>query len=142
MSHPRTLAALLVLGATVFLMAMAAPAFAACSPFRPCPEAGFDDGAATLELTGETAGLFVGSDVAVADYAWRLRTLCEISDETNGVCTPSDFRPCPAEPNQVVRYFVLEQRVLVRPDGTAADGLVPPPGTPAGTPVGDRKSVV
>ncbi len=113
---------------------MAGPAIACESVV--CPDVDLDDGDATLGLTSEQAGGYAGAGVVAPDYEWRFRTLCEISNEVDGTCSPSDFRPCPSTGDQVVRYLVLERRALVRGDGTVADGLVAPPGTAPGTPVG------
>ena len=43
-----------------------------------------------------------------------------------------DYRECPQEPGRIIQYLVVQQRPVVRPDGTAVIDLVgnPPPGTP------------
>src|SRR3954469_18641058 len=87
----------------------------ACQFFGECPETELDDGGAVVHLTTEQAGKFAGGDIAVADYQWQLRSLCEISNEIDGTCSPSDFRPCPEELGRVFEFLVLEQRVVVRP---------------------------
>ena len=107
----------------------------ACPFFGDCPKVGLEDGAATLSLSAKQAGRFAPPGAAVADYQWQLRSLCEIGDELDGACSPSDFRDCPQEPNRAIRFLVLERRPVVRPDGTVvddapADGLQP--GDPAG----------
>ena len=126
-------------GLTVLLLFLgfispAGPA-TACPYLQECVEPGLSNGSATIGLTTAQAGQFIGADTAAADYEWRLRTLCEISDEAEGACSPSDFRPCPQDPGRVIRFLVLEQRPIVRTDGTvvdgsSADGLLP--GDPAG----------
>ena len=107
----------------------------ACPYLQQCPTPGLSDGDATIDLTVNQAGSFAGGGAPVADYQWRLRSLCEISNEETGACSPSDFRSCPPEQGRVIRFLVLEQRPLVRPDGTVIDGSSAAgllPGDPAG----------
>ncbi|SNS43988.1 hypothetical protein SAMN04488107_2565 [Geodermatophilus saharensis] len=42
-----------------------------------------------------------------------------LADERDGFCGVFDFQDCPAEPGQVVRFLTVQQRPVVRPDGTA-----------------------
>lgn len=106
-----------------------------------CPDTGLTDGSAIIGLSGESAAGIVGGEAAISDYQWRLRSLCDISDEADGTCSGFDFRPCPQVPAHVIQYLVLEQRPIVRADGTAADGAdgeatVPAPGLQPGDPAG------
>jgi hypothetical protein len=110
----------------------------ACPLFGPCDtEVELSEGHATLALNAELAAQLAGDGVVVEDYAWRLRSLCEIRDEAQGACSSTDFRPCPEQPGRVIRYLVLERQPLVRPDGTAPDGIVPAPGFEPGDPAGE-----
>lgn len=108
---------------------------AAACDFKRCPETGFDPGAVTTELSGANVGSVVGASGAqIVDYAWRLMRPCALVEEGGGVCNALDFQDCPAEPGQVVRYLTVQQRPIVRPDGTA---VVPvPPGFGPGEPIG------
>jgi hypothetical protein len=114
----------------------------ACPYLQHCPDVELGDGDATVGLSDEVAASLAGSGVVVAQYQWRLRSLCVISDEADGTCSPSDFRPCPLEPGRVIRYYVLEQRALVLPggvlfpDGVLANGDPAPVGAAVGSPVG------
>ncbi len=75
-----------------------------------------------------------GSAEGIVDYVWRLMRPCGVVEEGGGVCNALDFQDCPAEPGQVVRYLTVQQRPVVRPDGTA---VVPvPPGALPGDPIG------
>ncbi|MGY1696836.1 hypothetical protein ACI780_18210 [Geodermatophilus sp. SYSU D00814] len=65
-------------------------------------------------------GSVVGASAAeIVDYIWRLRPPCVIAEDGGDLCTPFDFQDCPAEPGQVVRFLTVQQRPVVRPDGTA-----------------------
>jgi len=133
----RSIARLLLIALMAGSGLLAQPATGlACPVLRECPDIGLDNGASTIGLDGEIAGSLAGSGVAIADYRWRLRSLCVISDEVDGDCSPSDFRPCPEVPDRVIRFYVLERQPLVRGDGTAADGITPPPGAQPGDPAG------
>jgi hypothetical protein len=80
-------------------------------------------------------GSVVGAGGAeIVDYAWRLMRPCGLVEERGGVCNALNFQDCPAAPGQVVRYLTVQQRPVVRPDGTA---VVPvPPGALPGDPIG------
>jgi hypothetical protein len=85
------------------------------------------------------AALVGGNGASVVNYAWRLRTLCMLADEAEGACSPLDFRPCPQEPGRVIGYYVVQQRPVVRPDGTA---VIPvPPGAAPGNLIGTWTTV-
>jgi hypothetical protein len=118
----------LVTGLIVFTASEAS----ACQFRGGCTSTGLEDGAATVEFDGSAAaGLVAGDTEAAVDYAWRLRTPCMLADEAEGTCSPLDIRPCTQQPDRVIGYFVVQQRPVVRPDGTA---LVP---VPAGFQPGD-----
>jgi hypothetical protein len=101
-----------------------------------CPDVDLDAGDAIIEVNGQFAKTLVTSSLEVADYQWRLVSLCVISDEATGVCGPSDFRPCPETPGRVFRYLVLQRQAIVRPDGSAVGDIAPSPGAQPGDPVG------
>jgi hypothetical protein len=113
----RRLLVLLVCG--LFVLADTRLAFAQCS-FEICPDTGLDQGAVTTEYSGGRVAEVVGaSGTAAADYVWRLRQPCVLTEENGGFCSGLDFQDCPAVPGQVVRYLTVQQRPVVRPDGTA-----------------------
>jgi hypothetical protein len=93
----------------------------ACVFTGGCPSTELDDGDVTAAFSGKAVTDLVsgGGDGAV-DYVWRLRRLCVISDEANGACSAQDFRPCPQEPGRAIEYLVVQQRRVVRSDGTVA----------------------
>src|SRR5215207_263930 len=126
-----------------FTVIEAAPA-SAC-PFRTGCDPELTDGAAVLDKSdSRVAGLVGGDDAAIVNYEWRLRSLCMLSDEANGVCSPMDFRDCPQEPGRVIGYYLVQRRLIVRSDGMmlpadGADGAVLVP-SPAGLAPGDPVS--
>jgi hypothetical protein len=133
------------LGAVLFavlvgLVAMPSPTAAACT-FERCPATGLDGGAATVGWDGGpgVAALVAGDATRAVAYAWRLRTLCVLSDEANGDCSGVDFRQCPQEPGRVIGFFVIQRRPIVQatPEGDlmVAEGSVPP-GAQVGQQVG------
>jgi hypothetical protein len=128
------LASLLVtVGAMGLFLAAANPSIA-CD-YERCPDSSLGGGAATVEYTGEgVAALAARTPSEAVDYIWRLRDLCVLSDEQQGDCSAQDFRPCPQEPGRVIEYLVVQQRPVVRPDGTAVIDVVG--GLAPGTPVG------
>jgi hypothetical protein len=101
-----------------------------------CPESSLGGGAIGVGYDGASVtALTAGSPAEAVDYIWRLRHPCVLSDERRGACSGMDFRQCPSEPGRVIEYLFVQQRPIVRPDGTAVidvvDGLAP--GTPVGT---------
>src|SRR3954454_21848712 len=91
-----------------------------------CPTTDLDDGAANVLFSGAgVAQLGAGSPQAQADYSWRLRRLCVLSDEQTGRCSGKDFRACPVEVGRVIESLVVQRRPVVRPDLTSVDGPVP-----------------
>jgi hypothetical protein len=108
------------------LITIDSPAVAECG-LEKCPDVNLEKGDVTTGLSGSGVGALVGADSAAqADYAWRLRTLCMLSDEANGDCSPLDFPDCPQVPDRAIGYYVVQQRPVVRLDGTA---VIPvPPG--------------
>jgi hypothetical protein len=124
------LAVLLLLGSVV----MSTSSAAACGQFDECEaETGFEGPAVTADLTGRDIGGLVGDDGGGdplgSYYVYRLRQPCGLEEERGGVCNALDFQACPAEPGRVVEYLTVQQRPVVRADGSAAvevpDGLAP-----------------
>ncbi len=81
-------------------------------------------------------------------YRYRLRTPCEVDTAAGDICRPDDDALCPAPPDRVVRYVVLErQRLVISGDPalgretTTVDGVEPGP-APLGSPVGSWQSVM
>jgi hypothetical protein len=112
-----------------------APNASACFT-ASCTDVDLDDGDAVLRVDGSFASPLAAAGTDVADYQWRLVSLCVISDETTGFCSPSDFRQCPAVSGRVIRHLVLERQAIVRPDGSAVGDFSPPPEARPGDPVG------
>src|SRR4051812_16665383 len=113
----RLLAVITLLAAVNVVVAAEATA---CQFRGGCPSTELEDGAATVGFEGgAVAGLVAGGGAGAVDYLWRLRTPCMLADEAEGTCSPLDIRPCPQEPGRVIAYFVVQQRPVVRPDGTA-----------------------
>jgi hypothetical protein len=128
----------------VALLAGPYPNAFACTLSR-CPEAGFEPGAVTTEYSGDAVGQIAGADAAgVVDYAWRLMFPCALVEEGGGVCNALDFQDCPAEPGRVVEYLTVQQRPVVRPDGTAVTAVPPgaQPGDLLGTWTTDRTACI
>ncbi len=99
---------------------LTAPARADCPLLVNCPATDLNDGAASVTYSGAAVGQLAASNPAEAvDYVWRLRRLCEAADERTGACSTSDFRACPSEPGRVVEYLIVQQRPVVRGDGSA-----------------------
>ncbi len=93
------------------------------------------DGAIDAWYRSANVGPVVGADAAgVVDYAWRLMQPCGLVEEGGGVCNALDFQDCPAQPGQVVQYLTVQQRAVVRPDGTAVVEV--PAGLQPGDPIG------
>ncbi|MCW2704440.1 MAG: hypothetical protein JWQ37_2435 [Blastococcus sp.] len=131
---------LLAMSLLTVLCLQSLPAAADCGLER-CPEVDLDEGAATVGQSDSRVAGLIGEDAAATvDYVWRLRSLCMLSDEANGTCSPQDFRnSCPQEPGRVIGYYLVQQRPVVRPDGTA---VVPvPAGFQPGNPVGNWTTV-
>ncbi|MGY1884199.1 hypothetical protein ACI799_02690 [Blastococcus sp. SYSU DS0753] len=131
------LLARLALGAALaaLLIMSPGPAAFACGYDR-CPETHLGGGAVGLGYDGAgVTQLAARTPDEAVDYVWRLRHLCALADEREGACSSMDFRQCPQEPGRVIQYLVVQQRPVVRPDGTAVidvvEGLAP--GTPVGT---------
>ncbi|MCW2531202.1 MAG: uncharacterized protein JWP62_772, partial [Blastococcus sp.] len=140
MNSPKRHFLILVSIAVALGLLSAGTARADCA-FEDCTDVGLDDGAATVgQSDSRIPGLIGGDDAATVDYVWRLRSLCMLSDEDNGTCSPQDFRnSCPQEPGRVIGYYLVQQRPVVRPDGTA---VVPvPAGFQPGNPVGNWTTV-
>src|SRR3954463_8225782 len=81
------------------ITAVAIPGIApatACDIER-CPSTGLDGGDATVGWTEGPAvgGLVTDNKDSIANYAWRVRSLCMLADEAQGTCSPMDFRDCP-----------------------------------------------
>src|SRR4051812_43197723 len=111
----------------------------------PAKACGFIDCGSTEIGNGQVGAGYTGADVgklvaggpeAEADYAWRLRRLCVIADEQTGTCSAQDFRRCPEEPGRVLEYLVVEQRPVVRADGTSVLDPATDTGLPPGSLVG------
>src|SRR3954462_8353981 len=98
-----------VIGTLLVLLAItSSPASAECG-FDRCPTTGLEDGDAIVDWgEGPAVGqLFSGGEARQAQYVWRLRTLCMLSDEAQGSCSGADFRNCPQEPGRVIGYYVV-----------------------------------
>jgi hypothetical protein len=129
--------ATLLAAAVAVLFGTALPASGShpCDGYLVCPHTA-NGGVDVYGTDSRVAGIAGQGDSAVVDYAWRLRTLCMLSDEATGDCSPFDFRDCPQVLDRVIGYFVVQYRPVVRADGTAIgeDVLI---GTPPGTLVGE-----
>jgi len=127
-----------ILGTVATGLLTAAPVMA-CE-FDDCPSPGLEDGATTVEYSGtDVASLVAGTPAEAADYVWRLRDLCVLSDEREGACSSQDFRPCPQVPDRAIEYLAVQQRPVVRPDGTAVIDV--PPGFGPGDLLGTWETV-
>jgi hypothetical protein len=106
----------------------------ACN-FFDCEDTGVSDSHVNVRYDSAAVGGVVGASAAeIVDFVWRLIRPCGLVEEGGGVCNALDFQDCPAEPGQVVRYLTVQQRAVVRPDGTA---VVPvPPGAVPGDAIG------
>ncbi|MGR7026318.1 hypothetical protein [Geodermatophilus sp. URMC 62] len=114
----------MLIGALVLINA--ATAAAAGCVFDKCPETELSGGAVTTEYSGGAVAEVIGAGAAeVVDYVWRLLDPCVLSDERLGSCSGIDYQACPADPGRAVRYLTVQQRPVVRPDGTA---VIPVPG--------------
>lgn len=135
----RPLLPLLLFGGFLAFLSATAGSANACGYDR-CPDSSLGGGAVAVEYTGAgVPSLVAGSPAEAVDYIWRLRRLCALADEREGACSTQDFRACPQEPGRVIEYLVVQQRPVIRADGTSVidvvDGLAP------GTPVGNWKDV-
>lgn len=109
---------------------------AADCTYDRCPETQLGGGAVTTEYSGAEIGGLVGDDGSGGDglgplYVYRLRQPCGLVEERGDVCNALDFQACPADPGRVVEYLTVQQRPVVRTDGTAAVEM------PAGAQPGD-----
>jgi len=110
----------------------------ACANITYCaPEPGISptEGAINVSYESIDPGLIRGSGGGdISSHEYRLRTPCFLNDESTEACNRADFVACDQPPDRVVRYLVLQQRTIVRSDGTLADGTTSalPPGTPIG----------
>jgi hypothetical protein len=131
---------LTILGLLTHFALASTPATADCGLDR-CPSTGLDAGAANVRWDeGPAVGELVsGGGTRQIAYAWRIRTLCMLSDEAEGACSGADFRTCPQEPGRAISYYVVQRRPVVHldPDGnpTVAEGSLPN-GARVGDPVG------
>ena len=120
-----------------FLLTLAGRA-TACEDARFCPPGPqVEPNAGALDVSYESIdpGVIGGSGGGdIASFEYRLRTPCFLNDESTEACNRADFQACEQPPDRVVRYLVLQQRMIVRPDGTLADGTTSalPPGSPFG----------
>ncbi len=125
-----SLARVLTAAAGVMFLLLPGGGIAVACGLDICPRTELADSAANVAYEGPgVAQLTPGPARTRVDYTWRLRHLCVIADERDGVCSPSDFRPCPEEPGRLIEYLVLQRRPVVRDDGTAVvavpDGALP-----------------
>ncbi|TFV47795.1 hypothetical protein [Blastococcus sp. TF02A-35] len=123
-----------VLALVGFLLVV--PSAASACGYDRCPDTNLSDGSASVGYSGVgVTGLVAQQPSDAVDYIWRLRHLCVLSDEREGACSSMDFRQCPQQPGRVIQYLVVQQRPVVRADGTAVVEVVPglAPGTPVGT---------
>ena len=140
---------LAIVAALVLFMALSSPGSAdACVLVTDC-STGTDNGAVTVAYEGGGVPAVVGAtDAEAADLTWRLLDRCLAAAETTDYCSPTDVRACPtAEPGRIISYLVVQNRPVVRSDGTyLADPANPagdpaPDGLQAGDPVGDWRFV-
>src|SRR3954454_16491852 len=127
----------LTVGALAMLVALALPAFARADCRFACPpppDVSTGDGALTASYFEVRGGSGYASNNAtgVAEYHWRLRTQCGITDPVIGACNPGGA-VCQQAPDRVITYYIVQSQRLARVDGAAIDGQAPPPGTPPGT---------
>jgi hypothetical protein len=117
--------AVILIAAAGAMFVQVPPVLAECA-LLSCPTTNLDDGSADVMFSGRAVtSLVAGSPQGQADYAWRLRPLCVLSDEKTGTCSAQDFRPCPVEPGRVIEYLVVQRRAVVRDDLTSVGGPVP-----------------
>lgn len=134
-----------LLGLTIWLLcvgaqlAIAAPcSIAAC----PEPEVGVGTGELTAAYVAQTeGGAYLASNAApgIQPYTYRLLSAC--STWTDNDCRPDQDQACESPPERVVRFLVVQQRPVVLPDGTTADGTPVPAGWPVGSPVGNWEAL-
>ncbi|WP_139173621.1 hypothetical protein [Geodermatophilus telluris] len=84
----------------------------------------------TTEYSGAAIGGLIGDDGSGGDglgpfYVYRLRQPCVLVEERGDLCNALDFQACPADPGRVVRFLTVQQRAVVRANGSAA---IPVPG--------------
>jgi hypothetical protein len=127
--------------ASMVLVAM--DAADACPTVIECPTE-LDDSAVTVTYEGVGVAEVAGASGSEAvDYAWRLIDPCLAAAETRDYCSPTDVRSCPEEPNRIISYLVVQNRTVVRGDGTVLvepdepAGVLAPGGFQPGDPVGD-----
>jgi hypothetical protein len=104
-----------------------------------CPEVTYTPGAinAANVAQGPGGGWVANNEVSGApSYTYQLSKPCVVDDRTNGFCRATDFVACPAALDRIIENYIIEQRRLVLPDGTTADGYVPPTGAAPGSAVG------
>jgi hypothetical protein len=118
------------------LLLLGSPQSLACS-FDDCADPKLGGGAVTVEYEGAGVPAVVGvSGPEVGQYAYRMLDRCLAAVSTRNYCSPTDVRTCPpAEPGQVVGYFVVERRPIVPSEGPAAEPV--PDGFQPGDPIGD-----
>jgi hypothetical protein len=138
---------LLVCGLTTSAVLLAVDSAKACVSVKGCSTE-TTNGAVTVTYEGAEVAEVVGaSSTGVADYAWRLLDRCLAAAEATDYCSPTDVRQCPEEPDRVVRYLVVQNRPVVRPDATyLADadepaGVAAPAGLQPGASVGDWRFI-
>ena len=113
--------------------------------FLDCGGTEVGEGDVTVEYSDGAVGGVVGASAAeVVDYVWRLRQPCVLAEEGGDACNALDFQDCPAEPGRVVRFLTVQQRPVVRPDGTAVTAVPPgaQPGDLLGTWITNRTACI
>src|SRR3712207_5337476 len=114
-------------------------AYAACDTYV-CDGPNVSTGTEVLNVAFVTStnGGWAASNTAplAHPYTYRLIDPCILNDAAVGSCNRQDFRECPAPLDRVTDFLEIQQRRLVLPNGTTADGFEVTPGTAPGTPVG------
>ncbi len=116
-----------------------APAAAADCGRAVCPDVRPNSGALTAAYLATSDGaswLAEPSAPEAHPYTYRLIDPCVANDAETGNCQGLDFRDCPAAPDRVVDFLLIQQQRRVLPDGTTTDGFPVPAGSAPGTALG------
>src|SRR3954451_19410725 len=137
---------LLVATTLFWVIHPALAAHADCSAYVcDTPEVSTGNGTLNAAYVTETQGESWAASNSAPEahpYIYRLIDPCVENDAETGSCQRVDFRACPTPPDRVADFLLIQQRRIVLPDGTTADGSQVPPGIPPGTPIGDWQNVI